>query len=153
MVQLGVVKPRFNIVTSSGEKVQRCSIVKSAPAQKQPRWPSVNKIWRLKDKSNDPVRIHGPHQSEKQRIMATSLTKRTLKDLPSKVTEGGLNFRKELMSDLVKVVKENDDPEVPTDAIVKGVAKVWFLVSHISCHTCMYLYVSHVLTKLIQIMV
>ena len=56
--------------------------------------------------------------------MATSLTKRTLKDLPSKVTEGGLNFRKELMSDLVKVVKENDDPEVPTDAIVKGVAKV-----------------------------
>ena len=70
--------------------------------------------------------------------MATSLTKRTLKDLPSKVTESGLSYRNDLMHDLVKVVKENDDPDVPTDAIVKGVAKVRFLVSHIDCHMSTY---------------
>ena len=58
--------------------------------------------------------------------MATtpSLTKRTLKDLPSKMVESSVNYRVSLMKDLVEVVKNNDDPDIATDAIVKAVAKV-----------------------------
>ena len=57
-------------------------------------------------------------------MATTSLTKRTLKDLPSKMVESSVKYRVTLMKDLVEVIKNNDDPDIPTEVIVKAVAKV-----------------------------
>ena len=62
-------------------------------------------------------------------MATTSLTKRTLKDLPSKMVESSVKYRVTLMKDLVEVIKNNDDPDIPTEVIVKAVAKVNYLHS------------------------
>ena len=54
----------------------------------------------------------------------TSLTKRTLKDLPSKILVSKVSYRLELLKDLQSVVKNNDDPEISSDIICKAIAKV-----------------------------
>ena len=55
-----------------------------------------------------------------------SITKRTLKDLPTKLQSSSVNYRKALCDDLVKIVVEGDpeEKEVPREAVIKGICKI-----------------------------